>query len=139
MATSFLVRIAKKPVPPELLKAALHAIGELPDEDRKDMTGRVIAVIRVLDEHDVPKDLQDRGDLLTGIQFRLEALARLKDEPAYRAWSMKSTTPGMDYIHEDLVEAAAVEPLKLGKRVARFDQKSFFKRVLAISEARGRG
>ncbi len=43
MATSFLVRIAKKPVPPELLKAALHAIGELPDEDRKDMTRRVIA------------------------------------------------------------------------------------------------
>jgi hypothetical protein len=109
----------------------------LPEEDRKDMTRRAFTVIRVLDEHDIERGINERDDLLTGIVFRLEALARLKDEPAFRAWSMKSGTPDMDYIHEDLIEAAAVEPLVMGKHQARFDAKSFFNRVLQISEARG--
>jgi hypothetical protein len=133
----FLKRISNKPVPANLLKAALSAIGELPEEDRKDITGRAIAVIRVLDEHNIERGLEERADLLTGIQFRLEALARLHNEPAFRAWSMKSGTPDMDYIHEDLVEAAAVEPLIMGEHQARFDANSFFKKVLQISSARG--
>jgi hypothetical protein len=126
-------------VPVELLKAALDAVADLPDEDRKDLTGRTLAVIRLLDKHNVPRDIEGRGELLAGNQFRMEALARLRDDSAYRAWSMKSAIPKMDYIHEDLVEAAAVEPLKMSKRIARFDPKSFFKRVLEKSEARGRG
>ena len=44
----------------------------------------------------------------------------------------------MDYISEDLVEAAAIEPLLDDETCARFDPKSFFKRVLEISETSGK-
>jgi hypothetical protein len=135
---AFLKRVATKPIPADLLGAAAQAIADLPEGDRRDLTGRIIAVIRILDEQNVPRDLKDRSDLLMGIQFRLEALARLRDEPSYRAWSMKSGTPHLHYVHGDLVEVAATEPLIIRKRVARFEPKSFFKRVLQVSEARGR-
>src|SRR5437660_10751904 len=99
---------------------ALEMIANLPEEDRKDMTGRALAVIRLLGEQGVDEDIEAGSDLLMGVQFRLEALARLHDEPAYRAWSMNSGTPGMNYIHDDLVVAAAMEPLKYSKRAVRF-------------------
>jgi hypothetical protein len=84
-------------------------------------------------------DLDAHNDLVAGIQFRLEALAGLCDEPSYQAWSMKSGSPGMDYVHGDLIEAAASEPLIMRKRAVCFEPKSFFKRVLLITETRGRG
>jgi hypothetical protein len=45
----------------------------------------------------------------------------------------------MEYIHDDLIQVAAAEPLILGKFTAHFEPKSFFKRALQISEARGHG
>jgi hypothetical protein len=135
---SFLQRIAKKPVPADLLKAALVVVDELPEEQRKDFTGRTLAIIRLLEDQRPEQDVRARSDLLTGIQFRLEALARLRHEPAYRAWSMKTKAPGVEYIHEDLIDAAAIEPLSMGKREARFEPRAFFRRVLQITEARGR-
>jgi hypothetical protein len=134
-----LKRVATKPVPVELLAAAVEAIGELPEEDRKDMTGRALAIIHLLEASNVPDNLEARSDLVTGIEFRLEALARLCDEASYRAWSMKSGTPEMDYVHGDLIEAAASAPLIMRKRAVCFESKSFFKHVLSITETRGRG
>jgi hypothetical protein len=97
-------RLANIPIPVELFQAAVEMLGDLPEEDRKSFEGRTLAVIRLLDEHGVT-EFEQRTAFLTGIQFRLEALSWLHTEPAYRAWSMKSGTPGMDYIHSDLVEA----------------------------------
>jgi hypothetical protein len=126
-----------QPVPVELLGAAAEAIAALPDEGRKNPTRRVIAILHMFDAHKVPS--ADRSDLLTGIQFRLQALGRLQDQPSYRAWSMNSTTPGTHYVHADIVAAAASAPLLMIRRIANFEPQSFFTRVLEISEARGRG
>ena len=136
--SKFLERVARTPVPAELLKEALEAIADLPAEDRQDLTGRALAVIRLLEQRKAAKSLRQRGNLVTGIHFRLEALARLHDEPAYKAWSMQSGEPGMSYVHDDLVTAAASEPLILEEHGARFDPDSFFRRVLKASEGSGR-
>jgi hypothetical protein len=45
----------------------------------------------------------------------------------------------MDYIHGDVVEAAASEPLVADDDCARFEPKSFFERVLQIAKMRGEG
>jgi hypothetical protein len=52
---------------------------------------------------------------------------------------MTSGTPGMHYVHGDLVAAAATAPLVMAGRVASFEPQSFFDLVLEISEARCRG
>src|ERR1700733_5309610 len=78
----------QQPIPVELLGAAVEAIAGLPQRDRKNTASRVVALLRMMDAHKVPS--ANRSDLLMGIQFRLEALARLQDQPSYRAWSMKS-------------------------------------------------
>jgi hypothetical protein len=131
--SSFLDRVRNRPIPVDLFKAAVLAISDLPQESRQTMEGRANCIIRLLQEFGVKA--RNASDLLTGISFRLEALVRLTDEPEYRAWSVKTDTPGMDYISEDLVEAAAIEPLVCDDTCARFDPHSFFKRVLEISEA----
>jgi hypothetical protein len=120
-----------QPVPVELLGAAAEAIAALPDEGRKNPTRRVIAILHMFDAHKVPS--ADRSDLLTGIQFRLQALGRLQDQPSYRAWSRKKI------MHAVLVEAAASAPLLMTRRIANFEPQSFFQRVCAISKARGVG
>jgi hypothetical protein len=129
---NFLKRVRTTPVPIDLFQAAAKAIADLPEEDRKTLDGRALAVIHVL-------GLQGNGELLAGIGFRLEALARRHEELEYRAWSMKSGSPGMDYVHGDVVEAAASEPLVADDDCARFEPKSFFKRVLKIAQTHGEG
>ena len=134
--SSFLDRVRNRPIPVDLFKAAVRAISDLPQESRQTMEGRATCIIRLLQEFGVKT--RNASDLLTGISFRLEALVRLTDEPEYRAWSVKTDIPEMDYISEDLVEAAAIEPLVYDDACARFDPKSFFKRVLEISEVSGK-
>ena len=125
----------QKPILVEFLGAAVEAIAR-PERDRKNTASRVVAILCMMDEHDVPSALEARSDLLMAIQFRLEPLARLQDQPSYRAWSMNSTSPGM---HADVVPASASAPLHMTGRAASFEPQSFFKLVLESSEARGRG
>jgi len=134
--SSFLDRVRNRPIPVDLFKATVRAISDLPEESRQTMEGRTTCIIRVLQEFGVKT--RNASDLLTGISFRLDALVRLTGEPEYRACSVKTDTPGMDYISEDLVEAAAIEPLVCDDTGARFDPQSFFKRVLEVSEASGK-
>jgi len=129
--TGFLQRGAKKTIPAELLSAAVEAVAKLPEEERRDRTSRVVALLRIMDAHKVPS--AHRGDLSRAIQFRLQALAALQDQPSYRAWSRKRS------MHAALIEAAASVPLFVTDRVASFEPQSFFKRVLEIAEARGPG
>jgi hypothetical protein len=127
----------QQPIRVALLGAAVEAIARLPERDRNNTASRVVALLRMMDAHKVPS--ANRSDLLMGIQFRLEALARLQDQSSYRAWSIKNGTSGRYYVHADLVAAAASAPLLMTGLVASFEPKSFFERVLEISEARGRG
>jgi hypothetical protein len=115
-----------KSSPVELLGSAVEAIAELPAEDRKNTASRVVALLRMMDAHNV-SSAKARSALVTGIQFRLrlQALAYLQDQPSYRAWSITSGTPGMHYVHGDLVAAAATAPLVMAGRVASFEPSRF--------------
>jgi hypothetical protein len=137
---SLFSKSSQQPIPVELLGSAVEAIAELPAEDRKNTASRVVALLRMMDAHNV-SSAKARSALVTGIQFRLrlQALAYLQDQPSYRAWSITSGTPGMHYVHGDLVAAAATAPLVMAGRVASFEPQSFFDLVLEISEARCRG
>jgi len=127
----------QQPVLFKLLAAAVETIARLPERDRNNTASRAVALLRMMDKHQVPS--ASRSDLLMAIQFRLEALARLQDEPSYRVWSIKNGTSERYYVHADLVAAASGAPLLMTGLVARFEPQSFFKRVLEIAEARGPG
>jgi len=127
----------QQPVLFKLLAAAVEAIAKLPERDRNNPASRAVALLHMMDVQQVPS--ASRGDLLMAIQFRLEALARLQDQPSYRAWSIKNGSSGRYYVHADLVAAAAGAPLLMTGLVARFEPQSFFKRVIEIAEAGGRG
>jgi hypothetical protein len=136
---NFLERVRNKPMPLDLFHAAGTSIAELPEASRRTFEGRAIAVLQLLDDFGAQGD-RERSGLPAGIGFRMEAMMRLLSELEFRAWSMKSGTPGMDLIHPHLVEAAASEPL-VGENDGSlgFAPKSFFKRVLKIGETHGEG
>lgn len=127
--------LGRQPVPVELMRTAMELIAELPEADRTDYTSRTLVVIRLLRDRNLPDNV--RREYLHGLLFRLEALTGIHNHKAYQAWSMKSGTPGMDYIHADLVEAAASEPLVIDDHTARFNPDAFFSAVLKIADARG--
>lgn len=127
--------LGKQPVPVELMVGALEAIERLPESERTDYESRVLAVIRLLHSRKYPDET--RRELLLGIQYRLDALSLLTEHKAYQAWSMKGEAQGMDYVHADLLAAAAVEPLIVDERSARFDPEAFFVRVMKLSAMRG--
>lgn len=80
----------------------------------------------------------DTGALAVAINFRLEALARLLADDRLRGWSMPGTKPGMDFIHADLIKAAADEPvIEDAAGQAAFDAENFRRRVLANAGTRG--
>ncbi len=80
----------------------------------------------------------DHGTLAFAIQLRLEALARLHDDRGLRAWTLRGDEEGMDYVHADVVRAAAAEPLvALNEHEVGFAPESFRTRVLASAETRG--
>jgi hypothetical protein len=64
-------------------------------------------------------------------------LARLQKDQVLRGWTMPGTEAGMDYIHADLLKAAAEEPLIERRGQAVFDVRSFRDRVLANAQVRG--
>jgi hypothetical protein len=73
------------------------------------------------------------------IDFRLQALARLRKDSVLRGWSIPGAEPGLRYIHADVLKAAAQEPIIEDEaKQAAFDAESFRRRVLANAEARGR-
>jgi len=130
-------RVNKYRLPAKLLKAATAVLADLPQESRRTFEGRAIAVIHLLDELNYPGGSK-RALIATSIQFRLEALARLRDCPAYKAWAVRAREKsGPDFVHSDLLAAAAVEPI-IGEpegHEVRFDETKFFERVLRITKA----
>lgn len=99
----------KAPLTVKLFEELLAEVDSLPAEDRADMTARTLAMIRYLKDARVSDE--DRASILISVQFRMIALARLHDEPAFGAWSLKARKSGPDYIHRTLIETAATHPL----------------------------
>jgi len=112
----------------------MHAA--MPAEDRGVFEARAIRLFKLLER----KGLGDnRATLAMAIDFRLQALARLQKDSVLRGWSIPGAEPGLEYIHADVLKAAAQEPIIEDEaKQAAFDAESFRHRVLANAEARGR-
>lgn len=132
---SFVDSINEHPVPFELMLAAAESISS--KEIGSSFEGRVFAIVRLFDESRFAH--LDKVDLTHSIEFRLEALARLRESSVYKAWAIADTTDGGDFVHHNLLAAAGLEPLQVtsdGKGV-QFNEASFFERVLRESDAVG--
>lgn len=133
--SSFLDRAMATSVAPDLLAEAMEVIAELPADQRSSFEGRAFRLFQLLEERD---EAEDAALTAFVIQLRLEALARLHDDRGLRAWTLPGDAEGADYIHADVVAAAAVEPLKaIDDHTVGFDPKSFRTRVLADAAVRG--
>ncbi len=131
----FTERAMSTEVSPELLAASMEAIGELPADQRGSFEGRAFCLFRLLEELD---EAGEAALIAFAIQLRLEALARLHDDRGLRAWTVPGDAEGADYIHADVVAAAAVEPLvAIDDHTVGFDPESFRARVLADAAVRG--
>lgn len=133
--SSFLDRAMATSVAPDLLAEAMEVIAGLPADQRSSFEGRAFRLFRLLEEHDKSEDAALTAFV---IQLRLEALARLHDDRGLRAWTLPGDAEGADYIHADVVAAAAVEPLiAIDDHAVGFDPETFRTRVLADASVRG--
>ncbi len=133
---SYLTRVNRTNVAPELLLDVIKLHSEMTAEDRPIPEARMIRIFQLLSD----KGLKGRrlADVSIAIEFRLEALARLVKADATRGWTMPSKEPGATSVGTDLLTAAAQEPLIEGPDGhAAFDADNFQKRVLRIAEAKG--
>lgn len=111
----------------------MHAA--MPTEDRSVFEARAIRLFELLEDKGLGRN---RRALAIAIEFRLEALTKLHNDIALRAWTLPSGEPGMDYISADLLAAAAEEPLiEDAQGRAAFDVESFRRRVLSKSDLKG--
>jgi hypothetical protein len=132
---SFLKRVNCTRVSAELLGEVMEMHAGLSPEDRTVFEVRAIRMFELLDSKGLGKD---RADLAMAIDFRLSALARMQKDKVLRGWTMPGAEAGMDYIHADLLKAAAEEPLiEDSKGQAVFDVQKFRNRVLANAQMRG--
>lgn len=130
-----LKQINAAPLTPELMQSAMEAIADLPAEDRRDMTARMLAVIRVLNDQ-----LPERDGPAVGmaINFRLMALARMMSSEALPGFRLPAHADGPDLLHEDAVRAAVEVPLRLKGEDLVFDPVEFRDHLLAIASPAGK-
>ncbi len=132
--SGYLDKVNRTKVSAELLGEVLRMHEAMPAKDRSVYEVRTIRLFQFLDA----KGHKDRSSLAVAIDFRLTALARLHDDPVLRAWTVPGRKKGSDYIHADLLQAAAVEPLIAdAKDQVAFDAECFRKRVLATATTLG--
>jgi hypothetical protein len=124
---------------PELMKRLMGCLEEMPAGQRGDLTGRSLGLIRFLDEDAKEWEEHKRALVLVSFQFRLRALARLRDHPEFGAWTIRAQRAGdSDILHEVMIETAAVEPLLDVDNGGSFDPRSFLRHALERVEAQGR-
>jgi hypothetical protein len=123
----------KTKVDPELIGEVLKAVDGLAPEDR-DFEGTTITIIRLVSELGLPE--RERMDLSLAINFRMMALARLMEKGGGRGWTFPGGE-GCTYLHEELIRAAAEEPMILVNDEVTFDADSFHRRLLALAEMHG--
>jgi hypothetical protein len=129
----------RTPLDPGLMKRMMTCLAEMPAEQRGDLTGRGIGLIRFLEENVSSQEAFDRVSTLISFEFRMEALARLRKHPEYRAWAMKTDHRGApDLIHEVLIETAAAQPLIERNKRPAFNPVTFFRAALERAETEGR-
>src|SRR5215469_3393391 len=122
LMSSFLEEANCATVTAELLGEVLEMHAAMPAEDRGVFEARAVRLFKLLDR----KGLGDkRATLAMAIDFRLQALARLQMDSALRGWSMRGDEPGKEYIHADMLKAAAEERIIENEaKQADFDAES---------------
>lgn len=130
----FLDLANKAPLTPALLSGAMEAIADMPEQDRRDMTARMLTIIRFLDWHSAADERQSLG---LAINFRLQALARLIAEGGIRGFRHPGAKKVMDWLHEDVIRAAVAVPLRVRDDDAVFDKDEFHDHLLAIASPSG--
>lgn len=134
--SEYLDEVNKTKVTAKLLAEVLEAFADMPSEQRTVYEARAFRMFTLLKA----KGFGERkiAALCIAIDFRLQALAQFRDDPAYRAWARPSTEPGADTIHYDLLRVAAVLPLQNdGPNRVRFDAETFRARLLSTSGTEG--
>jgi len=127
------------PLDPDLMKEMLDCLDAMPEEQRKDLTGRGLGLIRFLEERLKEKETMDRAMVLISFEFRMEALVHLRNRREYRAWAMRVGKKGEpDFINEVLIETAALAPLVERNKHPAFEPVAFFRRALERADAEGR-
>ncbi|HEY0281174.1 MAG TPA: hypothetical protein VGC27_00955, partial [Rhizomicrobium sp.] len=104
----FLERVNRTKVTADLLGDVLKMHAAMAPEDRAVLEVRFIRLLELLDKKGLGRGRR-RAALATAIEFRLEALAGLESDHALRAWIMPGEELGCDYVHAELLEAAAKE------------------------------
>jgi len=128
-----LTRANKTKVYPKLMEDHIKAVEELP-EGHRDYEGTTIEIVKRVEDLNLPD--RQQGDLAVAISFRFQAFAHLMRNGGGRGW----TAPGKDgctFVHEELVRAAAEEPVIEVDRELVFDPESFHRRLLALAEPHG--
>jgi hypothetical protein len=132
--------INANPLDPELMKEMMTCIAEMPADQRRDVTGRAMGLIRFLEECLSDQKPHARAAALISFEFRMEAMVRLRKRPEYRAWTIKAAKTGApDLIHEVMIDTAASERLIERHNRPAFDPVSFFRKALERVEVEGRG
>jgi len=137
------------------LKRALLAVNDMEPEDRKDFTGRCLAIMGAFGLLERNEDISpdepisderfDKVNKVTATQIRIEALASVASDPKFRAWSMEVSNDKDDYLmlREDVLTAAAETSLRESTdpedKRSYFDPEEFFEKLLAVSYEAGNG
>jgi hypothetical protein len=133
--TDVLNRVNQTKLAAELLGDAAEMHAGLPADDRSSFEGRAISLFKMLDRRGLGRK---RADLAIAIDFRLTALARLLQDRQVRGWTLPAGHDGADFVHPDLIRAAAEEPvIEDANGQPAFDPESFRNRVLRLTETRG--
>jgi hypothetical protein len=130
---NLLKRANQTKVDPKLIGEILEAVADLPVGQR-DFEGTTIEIVKRVGGLGLPD--RERGDLAMAINFRLMALARLMEKGGGRGWTMPGNE-GCTFVHEELVQAAAEEPMIEVDAQITFDPESFHRRLLALAEPHG--
>lgn len=103
-------------------------------EDR-DFEGTTILIVKRVAELGLPE--RQRVDLSLAINFRFMAFNRLVADDGGRGWTWKGDEQGCTQVHEELIRAAAEEPMIEIEDEVHFDPDSFQRRLLSLAETQG--
>lgn len=133
VSMKLLKRVNKTKVDPQLMEEILEAVAELP-ADHRDFEGTTIEIVKRVADLGLPE--RDRMDLSMAINFRFMAFARLMQDGGGRGWR-EAGKDGCTFVHGELVQAAAEEPVIERDEQIVFDADSFHRRLLALAEMHG--
>jgi len=125
-------RVNKQKVDPDLMKAVLEEVAGEPV--KRGFEGTTFEIFQRVSELGLPE--RQRTDLALAVSFRLQALARLMEDGGGRGWTLPGE-PGCTFVHEELVRAAAEEPMIEVNNQVAFDPMSLHRRLLALAEMHG--